>query len=172
LEREPVTEKDESVGIVTRRGVAELFGVHAITVTKWEREGMPIHVRGARGRPSMYRMPDVITWYTERAVRARGGSTDEAPSPIEQRALLDAKRTEELDLRIRLRKGELIEAEEAARDMANVATATKARLRRVASANADRAAMKPAAVVSRIYAEAVDDALRELAARGEPEEAA
>jgi len=165
-----------TAGVVTRKGVSELFGVHMMTVTKWEREGLPVHTRGTRGRPSLYSMPDCIKWFTEREVRARGGEGTSSLSPIEQRALLDAKRTEDLDLRIRLRKGELVEVEEAARDLANVAGATKARLRRIPNGEADRlvaachgrANCRPA--VSKVLAEAIDDALRELAAHGEPTE--
>jgi len=165
-------------GLVTRKGASELFGVSMMTITKWERDGFPVHTRGSRGRPSMYAMPDCIRWFSEREVRARGGEGSQTRSPQEQRALLDGKRTEELELRIQLRRGELVEADEAARDLATVATATKSRLRRIPDAEADRlvgachgrANCRPA--VRKVLAEAIDQALQELAAHGEPEASA
>jgi phage terminase Nu1 subunit (DNA packaging protein) len=162
-------------GIVTRRAVAQLFGVNMMTVTKWEQAGMPIHFRGTRGRPSLYSMPECIKWFAEREVRARGGQGEGRVqvSPLEQRAMLDAKRTEDLDLRIRVRKGELIEVDEAARDLANVATATKARIRRIPDAVADKlvsAAVRGASAVRTLLLDEIDDALRELAAHGETTE--
>ena len=155
--------------------MAALFGVAMLTVTKWEREGLPIAERGGPGRASRYAMPDCIRWYADREARARGGVGASNLSATEQRAMLDQKRTEELDLRIRLRRGELVEVDEAARDLANVAAATKARLRRIPDGVAEKlvsaAKRGPAAVKTLLLVE-IDDALRELAAHGEPTESA
>lgn len=162
----------DKAGLFTRRGLAEAFEVHMQTVTGWEQEGMPVELRGTRGRPSMYRLKDVIAWRIDRELRARGAAEGSKLSPQEQRALLDEKRREELDLRIRLRRGELVEADEAARDLANVASATKARLRRIPDAAAERLVSAAAAGPSRVRAlllGEIDDALRELAAHGEPD---
>lgn len=160
----------DSSGLFTRRGLAQAFGVHMQTVTGWEQEGMPIELRGTRGRPTLYRLKDCIAWRIEKELRARGAAETSRLSPQEQRALLDEKRREELDLRIRLRRGELIEVDEAARDLANVAGATKARLRRIPAAIAERvvatAQSGPSAVKSLLLAE-IDGALRELAAHGD-----
>lgn len=71
----------------------------------------------------------------------------------------------ELDYRERL--GELIEVEEARRDLEAVAIAVKARLRRIPDAIADKlvaAAKKGPAVVKAVLLAEIDEALRELAA--------
>jgi len=169
-------DKGDSAALVTRRAMAAMFGVAMLTVTKWERDGLPIAERGGPGRASRYSMPECIRWYADREARARGGTGAGGAllSPAEQRAALDQKRTEEIDLRVRLRRGELVEVEEAARDLANVATATKARLRRIPNSIADQvlvaAKQGPGAVKALLLSE-IDDALRELAAHGEPAEA-
>lgn len=169
------TQLTETAGLlVTRKQLADIFGAHMQTITKWEQEGMPVETRGARGKPSLYRSKACIEWYGRREA-ARGSDDPAALSPQAQRALLDEKRREDLDLRIRLRKGELIEVDEAARDLANVAAATKARLRRIPDGVAHQlvtvAQQGPAAVKTMLLTE-IDEALRELAGHGESTESA
>ena len=57
--------------LVTRRELADALGCHMQTVTKYEREGMPIATRGDRGKPSRYQLEDVRAWLTSRAVGAQ-----------------------------------------------------------------------------------------------------
>lgn len=161
-----------TVGCFTRKELAAAFDAHMQTITKWEQEGMPVEQRGTRGRPSLYRLSVCIAWRIERELKARGaGDTSSKLSPHEQRAALDAKRTEELDLKIRVRKEELIEVAEAERDLANVATATKARVRRIPAAVAEKvvavAIREGSAAVRALLLAEIDDALRELAAHGD-----
>lgn len=153
-------------GLFTRRGLAEAFGVHMMTVTGWEQDGMPVALRGGRGRPSMYRLKDCLEWKTEREVQARGGAEGEL-SPQVEKALLDRKRREELELKIRERRGELVEIAEVEREFEDCAASVKARLRRIPDAVADRVltAGGPHAVKALLLAE-IDEALAELAARG------
>lgn len=63
---------------VTRRELATLLGKHMQTLTKWEREGMPIAERGGRGRPSRYREVEVRAWLLarEQAAQAPGAPMD------------------------------------------------------------------------------------------------
>jgi phage terminase Nu1 subunit (DNA packaging protein) len=168
-----VTKKNErnklasnASGLFTRRGIASAFGVHMQTVTGWEQEGMPIALRGARGRPSMYRLPDCIEWKTTRDVKALGGG--EELSPQVEKALLDRKRREELELKILQRRGELVEVADVEREFEDCANAVKARLRRIPDAVADRVltAGGPHAVKALLLAE-IDAALTELSERGE-----
>lgn len=67
-------------GLITRRELAERLGQHPMTITKWERDGMPIAQRGARGRPSFYSEADVRAWKDARDERAldRPGHVDVA----------------------------------------------------------------------------------------------
>lgn len=60
--------------LLTRRALAALLKVHMQTVTKWEREGMPVSERGSKGRPSMYREVDVRAWLAARAQAAKNGT--------------------------------------------------------------------------------------------------
>lgn len=149
----------------TRRELAEAFGVHMMTVTKWERDGLPIAERGRKGKPSRYRLSECMQWYIGREVSAATGG-DEKLSPATEKALLDRKRREELELKIMVRRGELVEAEEAAREFADCAAAVKARLRRIPDAVADRVlkVKSPHAVKALLLTE-IDEALEELAAQ-------
>lgn len=162
--------KGLTAGVFTRRGLADAFGVHMQTITGWEQEGMPIKLRGLRGRPTLYTLKDCLAWRIERELAARGVDAA-ALSPQNERALLDRKRREDLELRMQVRRGELVEASEAAKDLANVASATKARIRRIPDAVADKvltAAKRGPAFVKALLLMEIDDALRELAVRGEP----
>jgi len=161
--------------LFTRRGLASAFDVHMQTVTGWEQDGMPIALRGARGRPSMYRLKDCIEWKTTRDVQALGGAGE--LSPQAERALLDRRRREELEIKIRVRRGELVEAAEVERDFEDMASAVKARLRRIPDAVADRVlkVSGPAEAKALLLAE-IDAALTELSAhsddQGEGDESA
>jgi len=153
---------NQVIKLATRRELAEAFGVHMMTITKWERDGLPIAERGRKGKPSRYRLAECMQWYISREVQSQGGA-DEKLSPANEKALLDRKRREELELKIMVRRGELVEAQEAARDFAECAAAVKARLRRIPDAVADRLVKltDPHAVQALLLAE-VDEALTEL----------
>lgn len=158
-------------GSFTRRQLAEAFRVHIQTVTGWEQDGLPVETRGGPGRPSFYSLPDCVQWRIERELLARGvGGEAGAISPQNERAMLDRKRREELELRMQKQRGELVSVDEAARDFADVANAVKSRLRRIPDAVADRllaaTADGPSAVKTMLLAE-IDEALRELAARAD-----
>lgn len=159
----------DAAGLFTRRGLAAAFDVHMQTVTGWEHDGMPVALRGARGRPSMYRLKDCIEWKTTRDIQALGGNGE--LSPQAERALLDRRRREDLELKIRERKGELVEVADVEREFADCAAAVKARLRRIPDAVADRVltAGGPHQVKAMLLAE-IDDALLELSGRGDGED--
>lgn len=67
----PVVEAPSPGGHLTRRDLAERLGVHMQTVTKWERDGLPIAERGRKGKPSTYREADVRAWLASREDAAK-----------------------------------------------------------------------------------------------------
>lgn len=65
-------EPDPTSGeLLTRRQLADRLGVHMMTVTKWEREGLPIAERGRRGRPSTYSESTVRAWRQAKETAAK-----------------------------------------------------------------------------------------------------
>jgi len=64
-----------SSDVLTRRDLARRLSVHMQTITKWEREGMPIAERGRKGRASTYREADVRGWLTAREAAAKTSGT-------------------------------------------------------------------------------------------------
>lgn len=57
--------------LITRRVLAERLEKHPMSITKWEQQGMPIAARGRKGKPSLYRQSDVITWLSAREAAAK-----------------------------------------------------------------------------------------------------
>lgn len=70
--------------IVTRAGLAEVFGVALPTVDGWVRQGCPVLKRGGRGVQWEFDVAAVTTWRIDKAV---ADATSGAPTDIE-----DAKR--------------------------------------------------------------------------------
>jgi phage terminase Nu1 subunit (DNA packaging protein) len=101
--------------LATRQHLAAVLGVDPRTVARLVEEGMPVAQRGRGGRPSLYDLRACVPWWRDRAVLARGPAEMANLSPPHQRALLDAMRREEIDLRLRVRRGELLERDEVAR---------------------------------------------------------
>ena len=60
--------------LITRRELAELLEVHQMTVTKWEQAGMPVAVRGRRGKPSEYDEAEVLKWLQARDEASSNGN--------------------------------------------------------------------------------------------------
>lgn len=56
---------------LTRRELAAALNVHMQTVTKWEREGLPVAERGRKGKPSRYSELEVRAWLQAREEAAR-----------------------------------------------------------------------------------------------------
>lgn len=71
LDSKPAEPIGDGGALLTRRELADRFHVHMQTVTKWEREGMPIAERGRKGRASRYREEDVRDWLSAREQAAK-----------------------------------------------------------------------------------------------------
>ena len=61
--------------LASRRDLAGFFGVHMLTVTKWEQSGMPCAEPGRKGKPSLYSVVDVKKWLADREKAARNNGT-------------------------------------------------------------------------------------------------
>ena len=59
--------------LLTRRDLAARLAVHMQTVTKWERDGLPIAERGRKGKPSRYEVAAVREWIATREKDAKAG---------------------------------------------------------------------------------------------------
>lgn len=65
--------------LLTRRQLAKALDVHMMTVTKWERDGLPVAERGRKGKPSKYSEIKARTWLAARDTAAKAsGATDVA----------------------------------------------------------------------------------------------
>jgi hypothetical protein len=59
-------------GFLTRRQLAARFGVHPITVSKWQLDGCPVAAPGGRGVPTLFSLVRVQSW---REAKARAKQT-------------------------------------------------------------------------------------------------
>jgi phage terminase Nu1 subunit (DNA packaging protein) len=170
------TAERTSLPLFTRPQLAVIFRKDPRTIAKWLEEGLPVAARGRGGRASKYRLPDVVAWVLEREVQAKeaGASAEGAMSPQQERALLDRRKREDLEFRMRIRRGQYVEIAAVQAEYGDVAQAVKARLRAIPNAVADQvaaaAALGPAPVKALLQSK-IDEALRELARGAVLEEA-
>jgi len=150
------------LALFTRPQLAKIFQKDARTIARWIDDGLPVAVKGRGGRPSRYNLPDCVRWVLDRELQARS-ETGTDLSPQLERARLDQRRREELELRIRVRKGELVEVEAVQAEYADLAVVVKARLRAIPDAVADQLTGQSPAAVKALLLTRIDDALRELA---------
>jgi phage terminase Nu1 subunit (DNA packaging protein) len=156
---------------LTRRQVARAFDVDVRTVAKWIDGGMPIALPGGPGRAALFSLPDCVNWRVEEQLAARGADPDALSAQTEQ-ALLNRTRRAELELKLQVRRGELVELDEVLREQADCAVAVKAKLRRIPDAIAERlvtAAKRGPAHVKVVLLNEIDQALRELARSADEE---
>lgn len=52
-----------------QQGIADMFGVSRETIDNWQRDGMPVEVRGGPGVPSQYDSVKCINWLVERETK-------------------------------------------------------------------------------------------------------
>lgn len=151
--------------LLTRRQLAAALGVHMMTVTKWERDGMPVADRGAKGRPSYYREADVRAWQQQRdqAAREPGATVDLA----RERARKERAQAILAEQTYKVRSGELLPRDGVEKVWAAEVAAARAVLLSWQSTLADRvfrvAISEGVGGVERVLQDAVHDVLRELA---------
>jgi transcriptional regulator with XRE-family HTH domain len=152
---------------LTRRGLSEALGVHMMTITKWERAGMPIAERGAKGRPSYYDEAAVRAW-----VQLRDESARKPNGPVDlvaDRARKERAQAALAEQAYLIRHRDLLPREEVERTWAGEVSATRAKLLSWSLTLADKlhraATTEGVPGVEQLLAEEVRDVLRELAAR-------
>jgi phage terminase Nu1 subunit (DNA packaging protein) len=94
------------VNTCTRRELAGILKVHPITITKWERDGLPIATRGRKGKPSLYNPTKVQAWLQAREDAVKAGS----PGFAENRGRKELALALESEQRVAIKAGRLIEA--------------------------------------------------------------
>jgi phage terminase Nu1 subunit (DNA packaging protein) len=135
------------------------------SVTRWERDGMPIAQRGARGRPSRYDLAVVEAW---RAAKEAAARTPGAAVSLElERARKERAQAALTEQTHQSRARELLPRDEVKRVMEQRAAAIRAKLLAWPTTLADRVhragTLDGLAGVECVLAEAVREALLELA---------
>ncbi len=91
--------------IVTRAGLAVVFGVALPTVDSWVRSGCPFVVRGGRGKEWQFNTADVSSWLKE---KAREEAVGDGPVDIDEARLRKlAAEAEMAELELAKAKGEV-----------------------------------------------------------------
>lgn len=151
-----------SLGLLfTRRQVAAFFGVHPMTITKWQDQGMPIAQHGGKGIESKYRLADVIKWRIDSELQRLGMHRGEALNLEVESARLKRAQAEKTELDVNARRGELLEVEDVEREWSKIIAASKAKLLVLPGLMVQRGLIEPRAEDE--ARDIVEDALRELA---------
>lgn len=159
--------------LLTRRELASALGVHMMTVTKFEREGMPIAQRGSKGRPSYYREVDVRAW---KQLRDDAANQPGALNLMQERANKERWQAALAKQTLEIRNRELLPRAEVEQVWAAHVAAVRTKLLAWSLTLADKvcrvATTEGVPAVEAIIEEAVRDVLRELAAQPPPGDAA
>jgi hypothetical protein len=143
-----------------------------MTVTKWEREGMPVARHGRRGKPSMYLEAEVRAWLhrREEAMKGPDGTLD----LVTERARRERWNAALAEQRFNANEQKLLPAEEVETGWRAEVTAVRAKLLSWETTLADQvyriATLEGLAGVERFLKRAVYDVLTELSSP--PEEQA
>lgn len=149
---------------LTRRALATLLGVHMQTVTKWERDGLPIAELGRKGKPSLYVEADVRTWLAAREEAVKSSGTVDV---ARERARKERGQAVLAEQTFQMRQRELLPRAEVEKVWAAEQAAIRTKLLAIPIAYADRvqraATLDGVIGVEQALKDAVYDALRELA---------
>jgi phage terminase Nu1 subunit (DNA packaging protein) len=163
--------KQKGETLMTRRQLAALTDlpgqdgpVHMMTVTKWERDGLPVAERGRKGKPSLYREVDCRAWLAARKEAAKNGSALDVAQERARKEHWQALLAEQLH---KARERELLPRAEVERAWGAEVAAVRTRLLAWPTTLADRvhraATLEGIGGVERALQEAVREVLRELA---------
>lgn len=151
--------------LVTRRQLAELLDVHMQTVTKWEREGLPVAARGRKGKPSKYSEAEARAWLEarEEAAKQPGAALD----LVQERARKEHWQALLAEQTHKARERELLPRAEVEKAWGAEVASVRAKLLAWPAMLADRvhraATLDGLPGVERVLHESVRDVLRDLA---------
>lgn len=137
--------------------LARLLGTHPDRVTKYVSEGMPVLKAGGRGKESEFDAVAALRWARER----RAPGTTEQERGRHYKAMAD-----KIEMEIRHRRGETIEAAEVDQRWAGMVLALRERMLAIPTTALQRGLLAAPAAAEEGLIELVDDALSELANRG------
>jgi phage terminase Nu1 subunit (DNA packaging protein) len=123
--------------LATRRDLAELLGVHMDSISKWERQGLPIVSRGGRGRPTRYDVEAVRAWLADRDKGARQ-AVDGPLDPIQEKAARDHWQAKLAEQAHEIRHKTLLPAADVERAWAAEVAAVRAKLLALPTTYSDR----------------------------------
>lgn len=94
--------------LLTRQELAAHFQVQPGTITRWERDGMPVEKKRSRGKATLFDLAAVEKWKadTDVARLAEGLSLEQ------ERALATREQRIKTEMENRVRRGELVERED------------------------------------------------------------
>lgn len=149
---------------LTRRELAALLKVHPLTVSSWERAGLPVFKRGRPGKASRYREIDVRAWLAAREAAAKESGAVDAIRDRARRERAQAMLAEQTHA---IRNRDLVPVAEVEQKLAARVMATRTRLLAWQTTLSDRvfraATVDGLAGVEAILKNAVYEVLRELA---------
>jgi phage terminase Nu1 subunit (DNA packaging protein) len=151
-------------GLLTRRQLAVAMKVVMMTITKWEREGMPIALRGGKGRPSFYREVDVRAWKQQRDDAAvKPGAVD----LVKERARKERAQAVLAEQAYEIRRRDLLPREEVEKTWSSEVAAVRTKLLSWSATLSDQvyrvSALEGLAGIERVIDDAVRDVLVQLA---------
>lgn len=152
-------------GLLTRRELSLRLDRHMQTITKWEAEGLPIAIRGRRGRPSRYDEGKVRAWLEarEEAAKQPAGAMD----LVQERARKERAQAELAEQAYQAKARELLPKGEVERVWSGHIQAARTVLLGMRQTYADRlfrtATLEGLAGVERLLEEIAREILRELA---------
>lgn len=153
----------EAAALVTRRELASALAKHPMTVTKWEQDGMPVAVRGRKGKPSLYDEAAVRAWLVERE-EERGGEFVSLEKARIRKELSQARLNEQ---RLLVAERKLLPSDDVEKAWASEVAAVRTVLLAVPQTYADKVfragTLDGLSGVERALKEAMYEALRELA---------
>ena len=158
---------------VTRRELAASLDVHMQTVTKWEREGMPIAIPGSKGRPTLYLEHDVRRWLK---AREKASQTTGVVDLARERARKERAQAVLAEQTFEARSRELLPRGEVEKVWAAEVAAVRTKLLALPTILADQvhraAVLEGVDGVEAVLQTAILDVLTELAAPGQVERSA
>lgn len=148
--------------IVSQGEICRLFNTTAQTVLSWERKGCPIEQKGGRGKPSLYRVADVIRWRESQAALAASGDLSAMDMDEAKRRKLSAEAAM-AEILLDKERGEIAEIATIVGVVGKGLDACRARLLGISSKIAPVLALETSPVtIKEIVDDAVHEALDEI----------